>query len=158
MLQFCAFLVLSLFVLSANGVPINNTNSTKKCADMLHYSEETGFCYGYPGGAGGTLWQAEQWCNSLGGHVPSIHSDAEFQFLRNLSQNFGHEFFIGLYREGLKRQWTDGTPNDYTVQLHADTTCWFQKECCYIMVPNGVYSRHCNNGSTRVQCKFPALS
>lgn len=65
------------------GIPINNTSSSKRCPDYFEYFEGTGFCYGYNGGAAGTLWQAEEWCSEKGGHVPSIHSNVEFQYLRS---------------------------------------------------------------------------
>lgn len=61
-----------------------------------------------------TWWEAETYCESLGGHLATITSQAEQDFIDSLNSD-GDRLWIGGYRpEGLGFAWITGEPWNYT--------------------------------------------
>ena len=59
--------------------------------------------------------QTEEWCKRLGGHLPSLHSQSDIDFLYNLAiktDNKGYVFLGGRALED-KWSWDDGSPMDF---------------------------------------------
>ncbi|VDN52883.1 unnamed protein product [Dracunculus medinensis] len=52
-----------------------------------------------------------QECTNRGGHLASIHSFEEMNFINSLAH--GSTYWIGLHKEGNGFRWDDGTPVDY---------------------------------------------
>lgn len=62
------------------------------------------FCYKLFQG-GRTFLEAESLCHGQGGHVTSIHSIEEYNFIEaTFSKNI--DLWVGLYREGTGQTWT----------------------------------------------------
>ncbi|XP_036375393.1 lactose-binding lectin l-2-like [Megalops cyprinoides] len=63
--------------------------------------------------------EAESHCVSLGGHLASVHSEEENNFVKKLTLSYNPSdgrFWLGLtdcYKEGTWR-WSDGTETDFT--------------------------------------------
>ncbi|VDN60606.1 unnamed protein product [Dracunculus medinensis] len=51
-------------------------------------------------------------CTARGGHVTSVHSHAEMNFINSLTG--GSPFWIGLRKHGFVYQWDDGTAVNFT--------------------------------------------
>lgn len=87
-----------------------------------------------------TWWEAESYCESLGGHLATITSQAEQDFINQLNTE-GYRLWIGAYRpEGLDfawitrepwtyTNWDDGEPNNSSaVVAQEDSVClWYGK-------------------------------
>ncbi|VDO98413.1 unnamed protein product [Heligmosomoides polygyrus] len=91
------------------------------CQNGWSYFNKTDSCYRYFLWA--TFGDAEQVCVSNGGHLTSIHSTDENNFVSDISKS-GTEYksgadltWVGLqqanYPQDTKWTWTDGTPLDY---------------------------------------------
>uniref|UniRef100_A0AC34FZ69 C-type lectin domain-containing protein n=1 Tax=Panagrolaimus sp. ES5 TaxID=591445 RepID=A0AC34FZ69_9BILA len=96
------------------------TRPPRSCpADYWTFFNETGYCYNLE--EFGNHTNGEKICQKDGGHLASIHSKAENDFVGNLNHISGpfHQTlyaFIGLIRTNSTSagwKWTDGTPFDY---------------------------------------------
>uniref|UniRef100_A0A914DTP0 C-type lectin domain-containing protein n=1 Tax=Acrobeloides nanus TaxID=290746 RepID=A0A914DTP0_9BILA len=77
--------------------------------------------------------QTEDECAQEGGHLTSIHNEAENTFV--LALIYGSNAWIGLYFDGLIGNWTDGTPNDYNNFFGSPSV--FNK-CTYLVGQHGI--------------------
>uniref|UniRef100_A0A914CCH8 C-type lectin domain-containing protein n=1 Tax=Acrobeloides nanus TaxID=290746 RepID=A0A914CCH8_9BILA len=85
---------------------------TGVCPSGYQYFSGTGYCYGYYSTQ--SNWSSsENYCASNGGHLASIHSYQEDNFIRNL---FGpsNDPWLGLHYVNNQWIYTDGTAYDYT--------------------------------------------
>ncbi|TKR82375.1 hypothetical protein L596_016112 [Steinernema carpocapsae] len=89
------------------------------CASEWTGFAQTGYCYKV---FFQMKWEdAENFCLTQGGHLASIHSDAENEFVADLAsthKNFQYadQTWIGGYSKSHSNMdwaWTDGTPYDY---------------------------------------------
>lgn len=88
-----------------------------------------------------TWWEAEAYCESMGGHLATITSQAEQDFIDNHLNIDGARLWIGGYRpEGLGFAWITGEPWNYTnwdigepnnssnVVAHEDSVCLWPRK------------------------------
>ena len=92
---------------------------------------------------------AENSCSSIGSHLASVHSRAEFDFVSDLIP--GYNFWIGGKYSSLNRNWTwsDGTTWDYELWYVEDRV----HPCIYISQSEGFVSEDCS-GYGRYICKI----
>ncbi|CAJ0930301.1 unnamed protein product, partial [Mesorhabditis belari] len=106
----------------------STTRATTLCPDGWKFWNKTGMCYG--AGQEMTFDDAEAYCITFGGHLASVHSDEENDFIKSLTYNtscdrndanwfFGTTILGGqIYdRTNLTDYWTDGSPTNYTRTL-----------------------------------------
>lgn len=79
-----------------------------------------------------TLPESETFCKSLSGHLPSIHSHEDAEFLRNLISSEQNIWLAGerVSESPPSYKWTDGTPFDYAPWKSASPNCY--TGCCGI--------------------------
>uniref|UniRef100_A0A914QYU7 C-type lectin domain-containing protein n=1 Tax=Panagrolaimus davidi TaxID=227884 RepID=A0A914QYU7_9BILA len=91
------------------------TKRVLACPSDWIYLNYTGYCYKVYHNQ--LNWNgAEQVCTVVGGHIASIHSNTENDFLGNL-QFEGRGIWLGFYLNltyPFEWIWSDGTPVDYT--------------------------------------------
>jgi putative hemolysin len=96
------------------------TPSGNKCTGNFTYYGPTNSCYGvfnmYDPDA--KPWNAsEAFCVGIGGHLASIHSQDEFNFIMSFNYPSNAQYFpwTGLFSADNEQtfQWTDGTPTDF---------------------------------------------
>uniref|UniRef100_A0AC34G6W6 C-type lectin domain-containing protein n=1 Tax=Panagrolaimus sp. ES5 TaxID=591445 RepID=A0AC34G6W6_9BILA len=125
----------------------------KYCYSGYTYYEPTDSCYGYtrtfPYEGNWTL--SEQYCQSEGGHLVSLHSAAEHAFVWNL---LPYNPWTGLTRKDNTSEfkWSDGSPLDYFPW--ADHQPLSFENCAYYSSDGKFYSWQCR-GSGLAMCKFP---
>ncbi|CAJ0930087.1 unnamed protein product, partial [Mesorhabditis belari] len=98
------------------------------CFDGWKYFDVTDMCYYH--GKESTFYDAEAFCQENHGHLASIHSDAENEFVKNLAYNtscdrndfhwmYGATILGGQINDNtnLTDWWTDGSDTDYTQML-----------------------------------------
>uniref|UniRef100_A0A914Q4V6 C-type lectin domain-containing protein n=1 Tax=Panagrolaimus davidi TaxID=227884 RepID=A0A914Q4V6_9BILA len=114
------YLILIIYFVCCNFlVKGNNANLSKaNCSDGYIYFEGTHSCYGRDPEIGLTwsTWpKAEQYCEKHGGHLPSIHSIEESEFIVSISISLNFNIWVGLYSvdENYSWKWSDSTPTDY---------------------------------------------
>jgi len=100
--------------------PKATTASGQACSGNYTYFAPTNSCYGVfftfdPDARG---WNAsETFCQSINGHLASIHSADELTFIMNFNYPANSEYWpwIGLFSKDNEKtwQWTDGTPTDF---------------------------------------------
>uniref|UniRef100_A0A914PW28 C-type lectin domain-containing protein n=1 Tax=Panagrolaimus davidi TaxID=227884 RepID=A0A914PW28_9BILA len=105
---------------TGNTAPPTTTASAQKCTGNFTYYGPTNSCYGVfftfdPDARG---WNAsETFCQSINGHLASIHSQDEFNFIMNFNypQNSEYWPWVGLFSNDNEQtfQWSDGTPTDF---------------------------------------------
>uniref|UniRef100_A0AC34EZT7 C-type lectin domain-containing protein n=1 Tax=Panagrolaimus sp. ES5 TaxID=591445 RepID=A0AC34EZT7_9BILA len=105
---------------STTKQPMTTTYTRKYCTGNFTYYEPTNSCYAnfFTSATDAKTWNdAEIFCQSLNGHLASIHSDDEFKFIMNFDyfSNSWYWPWLGLSKinQGGTWQWTDGTPTDY---------------------------------------------
>ncbi|KAM9822159.1 secretory phospholipase A2 receptor-like isoform 2-T2 [Syngnathus typhle] len=82
---------------------------TSDCQDnTFHYGD---YCYRYEK-TEKTFDNAEKFCRSRQGHLASVHSKEEAQFVHDHSQA-SQSVFVGLKKEDDDHNWSDGTTYDY---------------------------------------------
>ena len=69
--------------------------------------------------AGLNYKEAEEFCNSIGGHLVSISDAAELTVVLNLPKKNGCKFLLGATAKNGKWVWEDGTPLDSNLTLPA---------------------------------------
>lgn len=79
-----------------------------------------------------TLAEAEALCKSLGGQLPSLHSNEDAQFLSNIVPAEQNIWLAGRHVSRSPRifEWTDGTAFDYVPWKSPHPNC--EEECCGI--------------------------
>lgn len=128
-----------------------------------------GFNYTYAGEEVADYNGTREWCHSLGGHLPSLHSDADSRFLADLlvGRHREHEsIFLGANKSSGSWQWDDGTEiaNDFprvNVALCGTGPC-----CGLIMWTDADITYHkdiwatdvCTDRLRRKVCKLPSGS
>ncbi|CAJ0943278.1 unnamed protein product, partial [Mesorhabditis belari] len=102
---------------------------TASCPRNWNFFNGTGMCYYH--GQNATFLEAEKVCRSSGGHLASVHSDAENDFIKNLTWSTqcayvntwisGTTLLGGTFDQSRNRTtwWSDGSPADYTHSLRA---------------------------------------
>ena len=82
-------------------------------------------------------------CYLKGGHVASIHSDLERDFLNSIAPNSYYATWIGLQKNPItdKYEWNDGSPLNYELfgaQFKSEQNCiqmsfntWTDDHCTY---------------------------
>ncbi|CAJ0579072.1 unnamed protein product, partial [Mesorhabditis spiculigera] len=97
---------------------------TKSCYNGWSYYAETDFCYYH--GYNQTFEGGEEYCSNFGGHLASIHSDKENDYIKLLTYSKSCVQIVYGYVQGTtvlggslsERNrtafWIDGTPADYT--------------------------------------------
>jgi len=96
---------------------------------------------------------AEQSCLSLGGHLASIHSRAEYSFVTGMFQ--GSSFWIGGTRSGSAEwTWTDGSVWDYEQWYSESSSSSYA--CVYSYGTVGFANTYCdsNASSSYYACKI----
>uniref|UniRef100_A0AC34F046 C-type lectin domain-containing protein n=1 Tax=Panagrolaimus sp. ES5 TaxID=591445 RepID=A0AC34F046_9BILA len=86
------------------------------CTYPFTYFEPTHSCYGVGNWTDPLNWtQGEQYCLGYNGHLTSIHSYQEQDFLRALHYMLQQPIWTGAisYDGGIKWEWSDGTIWDY---------------------------------------------
>ncbi|XP_068506314.1 uncharacterized protein [Syngnathus scovelli] len=82
---------------------------TSDCqGNTFHYGD---YCYRYEK-TEKTFDDAEKFCRSREGHLASVHSKEEAQFVSDHSQT-SQSVFVGLKKEDDDYEWSDGTTYDY---------------------------------------------
>lgn len=92
---------------------------------------------------------AVEWCNQLGGNLPSIHTQRDISFLS--TQLVGHHRSLGAIALGARKvatpygnytwQWDDGTPVDYLPEGYDVSDC--EPKCCGLLLwPNALGLTH----------------
>ena len=90
----------------------------------VRQEEYNGFTYVTHGSDYVSYSDALSWCNEMGGQLPSIHSEADIQFIKQLC---GSRFvWLGAKRVGMSWEWTDGSPFNYNDQIVS--SC--RAQCC----------------------------
>lgn len=89
------------------------------CDDGWTYLGKTASCYKTFFGPGNYSY-SEGVCQNNRAHLVSIHSDAENEFVIDLSstgnqQSSSYQVWIGLYLNLGRWSWSDGSPTDYIV-------------------------------------------
>ncbi|KAK0393586.1 hypothetical protein QR680_000291 [Steinernema hermaphroditum] len=143
---------MKLFLLVAAGVAAALAAAdSKECPDG--WSVNSGFCYkmhqGYE--IRKNFADAEAHCVSQGGHLASIHSEAEDKFVTSLfdlnTPDMNFFFWIGAHANVLPNYgWTDGSPFDYTNWM--DTAFFPLDEPC------GIFFTGADNKWTVVKCSI----
>nr|XP_049620049.1 macrophage mannose receptor 1-like [Syngnathus scovelli] len=83
--------------------------TTSDCHDnTFHFGD---YCYHYEKTVK-TFEDAEKFCLARGGHLASVHSQQEAQFVYDHSQT-SQSAFVGLKKEDDKYEWSDGTTYKY---------------------------------------------
>lgn len=61
--------------------------------------------------------QVESWCKELGGHLPSLHSQSDIDFMYKLMPRDSRQgyIFLGARPEGNGWKWDDGTAMDFSL-------------------------------------------
>lgn len=60
-------------------------------------------------------WDAEDYCRRQGGHLASIHSSSDDNFIRSLWISSGHYYvWLGMHRVNKCWEWTDGSAVEFT--------------------------------------------
>ena len=108
-----------------------------------------------------TLIESEELCKSLGGQLPSIHSEADAKFLANIVPPEGSIWLAGrmVSRSPRIYEWTDGSPFDYVPWKSPFPNC--EEECCGIAMyaasdvsaNKKIFDCSCNSTSLTV-CKI----
>ncbi|CAJ0946948.1 unnamed protein product, partial [Mesorhabditis belari] len=121
------------------------TQPPQNCRDGWQYSPETGFQYLVLYDT--RVSDAEAICQSQGGHLASIHSKAENDFIAGLCcengcDNLSHDGDLGWYLVGGKLingtvQWIDGSPSDYQ-----QNSCYGYANGNWLRITN--YDLNCN--------------
>ena len=98
----------------------STTGSTGQCTGNATYYQPTNSCYSvyFTSDPDSKPWNAsETFCQSIGGHLASIHSQDEFNFIMNFNYPANAEYWpwIGLFSNDNEQtfQWSDGTPMDF---------------------------------------------
>ena len=106
-------------------------------ADGYQCFEDTGCQYRtiYDGEKTRSFAEAEAICQAEGGHLVSIHSDAELRYVKSLMPNRLGRVWFGAYRHqgtSLARgwQWTDGSSFDYESWLPGEPNNFKDRELC----------------------------
>uniref|UniRef100_A0A914P3F1 C-type lectin domain-containing protein n=1 Tax=Panagrolaimus davidi TaxID=227884 RepID=A0A914P3F1_9BILA len=87
-----AYILFGLFLL-----PLVRGSSSKRCPQGWSYHPTFGACYGAASGGFYDTWDsAEQYCNSFGGHLPTIHSFEEFQHIQSYAYLAGDNVWTGF--------------------------------------------------------------
>uniref|UniRef100_A0A914QUV7 C-type lectin domain-containing protein n=1 Tax=Panagrolaimus davidi TaxID=227884 RepID=A0A914QUV7_9BILA len=91
---------------------------TANCSVGYVYFEPTHSCYGRGPeiGLGWNTWPgAEHYCETQGGHLPSLHSLEETHLVVSLAAPYGWKVWVGLYSvdENYSWKWSDATALDY---------------------------------------------
>ncbi len=97
-------------------------------------------------------WQpAEASCLSLGGHLASIHSKAEYNLVAGLLA--GYSFWIGGTRSGSAEwTWSDGSAWDYELWYSEDSSTSYQ--CVYSYESSGFRNYYCDSIFYYYVCKI----
>uniref|UniRef100_A0A914P7S4 C-type lectin domain-containing protein n=1 Tax=Panagrolaimus davidi TaxID=227884 RepID=A0A914P7S4_9BILA len=123
----------------------------QNCSGSLTYYAPTHSCYGvfFSRYIDRQDWSsAESYCQSINGHLASVHSHAEYQFIITL-WNFAHAYnepWLGLFsnNNGYTWQWSDGSPVD-----------WFPWEQGYPHTADTYYCAYAsNNGLENYYCSY----
>ncbi|KAF8795137.1 Macrophage mannose receptor 1 like protein [Argiope bruennichi] len=126
-----------LFVISAFYLPISNGYRQFEYCNGTSWIKFQGNCYlfQYRDKNRVSFYDAEDFCRSQGGHLASIHSEAENEFLLNTADEgrFGGRFWIGLNILAGKNneQWTDDTAVDYSKKVLKE---YYVNEKCFILM------------------------
>jgi C-type mannose receptor len=102
-----------------NG-PTGTAPPASNCTGNFTYYQPTNACYGVfgTGETDGMAWSdGENFCKTINGHLASIHSEGEYQFIMsfNYPVNAFYWPWIGLFTsdQGQTWQWSDGSATDY---------------------------------------------
>jgi len=104
-------------IIKAEVLSLNTTVTQIEILSLLYERTQTfgGNTYTYFPEKMGKIWQdAEDVCVRLGGHLASIHSNQESQFIVDLIDKRYYTWMGGMLGEDEKWSWTDGTTWDYT--------------------------------------------
>uniref|UniRef100_A0A914PV11 C-type lectin domain-containing protein n=1 Tax=Panagrolaimus davidi TaxID=227884 RepID=A0A914PV11_9BILA len=149
------------YVCETTTTPVSTTPfypAYMNCTEGWVYFEPTHSCYGHNGYSYqyGNWTAAEQYCESVNAHLPSIHSYDEARFLSTmvaLITNVG--LWTGLYSNDneVTWKWSDGSPVDY-LPWGSGYPNRNVSSCAYLHI-NQIYDDTCT-ASWYIICKKPA--
>uniref|UniRef100_A0AC34FKQ1 C-type lectin domain-containing protein n=1 Tax=Panagrolaimus sp. ES5 TaxID=591445 RepID=A0AC34FKQ1_9BILA len=105
------FFTATLLPTTPSSYPLNGN-----CSMGWFYIPQAHACYGANGGNHYLSWNAAQnYCESIGATLPSIHSFAEVQYLYSLISAFWRNLWTGIFSVDGGKIWknADGTPADF---------------------------------------------
>uniref|UniRef100_A0AC34FHA5 C-type lectin domain-containing protein n=1 Tax=Panagrolaimus sp. ES5 TaxID=591445 RepID=A0AC34FHA5_9BILA len=149
------------------SAPVTTTTTTTpsyptymNCTEGWLYFEPTHSCYGLDGyGNVIAYWGgAEQYCESFGAHLFSLHSYDEMKFLSTIAGFIGGSPWTGLtsnYNEDLWK-WSDGSPFDYRPWAFGYPNRNVSSCAALNYNLNGLYDDDCR-GRKNIICKKPAV-
>ena len=110
---------------------------------------------------------ARDWCQELGGELPSIHSKDDIDFLlESMTELWGskHSIWIGLKTSSINKcdKWTDGSSFDYVIggdQDRLQTKCSSCKDSCALRLDQDGYFNFspCDGEFAKQVCVIPAF-
>lgn len=126
---------------------VRNINDLESVSNLLEKTEYNGHTYGVYGGSNVYTWEeAKNICEKMGGHLVSINSQAEQEFVAQIVDKSSFSkglYWIGGYRNSIDKyqwywcdgtkftyeNWNDGEPNDlgsneYYVHMYKSSGKW----------------------------------
>jgi hypothetical protein len=135
------------------------TTPAPKCNGNFTYFEQTNSCYGlFYQYWGGRTWSfGEELCQSFNGHLTSIHSYEEMQFVLHIAipNDFANVYpWTGLYSPDQNEswKWSDGTKVDYVRWAPAEPINDNTRSCVYLS--SGGYNNYLCDKTSSIVCKI----
>uniref|UniRef100_A0A914PR39 C-type lectin domain-containing protein n=1 Tax=Panagrolaimus davidi TaxID=227884 RepID=A0A914PR39_9BILA len=135
------------------------TTPAPKCSGNFTYFEQTNSCYGlFYQYWGGRTWSfGEELCQSFNGHLTSIHSYEEMQFVLHIAipNDLANVYpWTGLYSADQNEswKWSDGTKVDYIRWAPAEPIDDNTRSCVYLS--SGGYNNYLCDKTSSIVCKI----
>uniref|UniRef100_A0AC34FF98 C-type lectin domain-containing protein n=1 Tax=Panagrolaimus sp. ES5 TaxID=591445 RepID=A0AC34FF98_9BILA len=110
--MFKLFIVFVYFLLFF-VITVAGESSATECGSGYQYFDGTKACYGRSFRYIGHWKDAEENCQKENGHLASIHSNEEAEFISSILPMGTEQLWIGLSNHVGEWQWNDGTLYDY---------------------------------------------
>uniref|UniRef100_A0A914ZYJ0 C-type lectin domain-containing protein n=1 Tax=Parascaris univalens TaxID=6257 RepID=A0A914ZYJ0_PARUN len=134
-------------------------HTCRLCPKQWHYFEKTDSCYGKVSVTNAPYNRHEAFCTERGGHLASIHSAEEENFIHRFVSPNG--FWLGMSRDLYSRWfWTDETIVNFVEWAPGEPNNYNEKEVCVYANRNGKWEdRKCDDRTISSSlCKKPAYT
>uniref|UniRef100_A0AC34G2R8 C-type lectin domain-containing protein n=1 Tax=Panagrolaimus sp. ES5 TaxID=591445 RepID=A0AC34G2R8_9BILA len=142
----------SIYIPPSTAVPV-----FLNCTHGWTYFEPSHSCFGIDASHQASWDNAEQYCQDLGGHLPSIHSVEEENFLQSYVFAFNNRLWLGLYSNDAESSflWSDNSTLDYIHWEKGNPN--LRQNSCGSMDNNGFVDNYCYTNMYYI-CKKDALT